>query len=152
MFYSKSTNGFYTSEIHTTMPSDVVEINAQAHALLMSSQASGLRIQPDTNGMPIAVAVPVEPPTLEQVRDAAKADRAFAVSAIKVTTQAGNTFDGDEVSQGRMARAIIALQATGTPAVTWVLADNSTLQASAAELSEALAMAGAEQAALWVLL
>lgn len=89
--------------------------------------------------------------TVEQLRDEAKAARTTAVSAIKVTTQAGNTFDGDEVSQGRMARAIIALQATGTPTVTWVLADNTSIQASAAELSEALALAGSAQAALWVI-
>ena len=87
----------------------------------------------------------------EQIREIAKANRAKAVDAIKVTTQAGNTFDGDEISQGRMARAIIALQAIGTPSVTWVLADNTSIQASAAELSEALALAGAAQAALWVI-
>lgn len=91
------------------------------------------------------------PKTAEQIRADAKAARTVAVEAIRVTTQAGHTFDGDEVSQGRMARAIIALQATGTESVAWVLADNTAMQASAAELSEALALAGASQAALWVL-
>lgn len=84
-------------------------------------------------------------------RDIAKAAREKAVAAITVTTTAGNTFDGDETSQTRMARAIIALQATGTPSVTWVLADNSVIEATAAELSEALALAGAAQAAVWVI-
>lgn len=84
-------------------------------------------------------------------RESKKKLRASAVEAITVTTAAGNTFDGDEMSQTRMARAIIALQATGTPTVTWVLADNSVIQASAVELSEALALAGAAQAAIWVL-
>ena len=79
-----------------------------------------------------------------------KADRAAAVAAIKVTTAAGNTFDGDEVSQGRMARAIIALQAAGSAGINWVLADNTVLLASAAELAEALAMAGSAQADVWV--
>lgn len=84
-------------------------------------------------------------------RAKAKAARADAVNKIVVTTQAGHAFDGDEVSQGRMARAIIALQATGTPSVPWVLADNTVISATAAELAEALALAGAEQARLWVL-
>lgn len=84
-------------------------------------------------------------------RDQRKAERAAAVAAIKVTTTAGNTFDGDEVSQGRMARAILGLQAVGAPAVTWVLADNSVIEATAAELGEALALAGAAQAAIWVI-
>lgn len=85
-----------------------------------------------------------------EARERFKAERAAAVRAITVTTAAGNTFDGDETSQDRMVRAIVALQATGTPSVVWVLADNSTVQATAAELVEALALAGAAQAALWV--
>lgn len=80
-----------------------------------------------------------------------KLDRAEAVGRVKVTTAAGNTFDGDEVSQGRMARAILALEAAGDGStVRWVLADNSVLEATAAELREALALAGAKQARLWV--
>jgi len=91
------------------------------------------------------------PPTEEQLREAWKISRTTAVEAIKVTTKAGNTFDGDEVSQGRMARAVIALNAsTAGTKVNWVLADNSVIQASPAELTEALALAGAAQAALWV--
>lgn len=85
-------------------------------------------------------------------RETAKAQRQEAVGAIRVTTAAGNTFDGDETSQTRMARAIIALQATGgAQSVTWVLADNSVIDATAAELTEALALAGAAQAAVWVI-
>ena len=80
-----------------------------------------------------------------------KQDRTEAVRSIKVTTVAGNTFDGDEESQGRMARAILGLEVIGPEATaTWVLADNSVIQATAAELREALALAGAEQARLWV--
>lgn len=84
-------------------------------------------------------------------RAAAKARRAAAVEALQVTTTSGHTFDGDEVSQGRMARAVVALQATGAPGVRWTLADNSTLVVSAQELAEALALAGAAQAQLWAL-
>jgi hypothetical protein len=84
-------------------------------------------------------------------RTTAKAERAAAVDAIKVTTAAGNTFDGDETSQTRMARAIIALSTGLAPSVAWVLADNSVIQATAAELTEALVLAGQAQAALWVI-
>ena len=87
------------------------------------------------------------PPTREEL----KAARTAAVEAITVTTAAGNTFDGDETSQTRMARAIIALQATNTPSVNWVLANNTAIQATAAELVEALALSGAAQAAVWVI-
>lgn len=79
-----------------------------------------------------------------------KVRRAQLVAAIKVTTSAGHTFDGDEQSQGRMARAILGLQSVPGGSVTWVLADNSVQEVGAAELTEALTLAGAEQARLWV--
>jgi hypothetical protein len=84
-------------------------------------------------------------------REAWKASRAAAVAAIKVTTTSGRTFDGDEISQARMARGILGLQAEGEGAtVTWVLANNEPVTVTAAELGEALKLAGAEQARLWV--
>jgi hypothetical protein len=86
-----------------------------------------------------------------EARNAAKLVRQAAVDAIKVTTSTGKIFDGDETSQTRMARAIIALQAMGVPTVTWVLADNTSTQATVAELVEALALAGAAQANIWVI-
>lgn len=79
----------------------------------------------------------------------AKERRREEVDAIKVTTQAGNTFDGDEISQGRMARAVLALTAAGGT-VKWVLADNTIINATAQELSEALALAGSAQASIWI--
>lgn len=84
-------------------------------------------------------------------RTVAKAARTLAVDAIQVTTAAGHTFDGDEISQNRMARAILALQATASISMAWVLADNSVIQVTAAELTEALALAGARQSNLWVI-
>jgi len=86
----------------------------------------------------------------KQAHEQWKRDRAAAVEAIQVTTTAGNTFDGDEESQGRMARAILGLESVPNATVTWVLADNSEIQVTPAELREALALAGAEQARLWV--
>lgn len=100
---------------------------------------------------PAEVEAHVNPPKTEaQLREEWKTSRAATVEAIKVTTTAGNEFDGDEISQGRMARAIIALGTTPGGTVNWVLADNSVINATAAELTEALALAGAAQAAIWV--
>lgn len=90
-------------------------------------------------------------PTASELREAAKIRRELSVSQIKVTTAAGNTFDGDEVSQGRMARAIIGLSTGLSPSVNWVLADNSVIQASVTELTEALVLSGLAQAAIWVI-
>jgi len=94
---------------------------------------------------------PVPPKTPEELRAEAKTTRQAAVDAIKVTTQAGNTFDGDETSQARMSRAILVLSTGYAASVNWVLADNTVIQADVAELTEALALAGAAQAAIWVI-
>lgn len=82
-------------------------------------------------------------------RESAKASRAKAVAAIKVTTTSGKEFDGDETSQTRMARAIIGMQAANVTTITWTLADNTVVDVTLAELTEALILAGSEQAALW---
>ncbi|GEM_PF-2547475 len=80
-----------------------------------------------------------------------KDNRAAAVAAIKVTTAAGNTFQGDETSQARMARKITALEAFGPGSTAnWVLADNTVATVTAQELQEALALASAEQDRLWL--
>jgi hypothetical protein len=81
----------------------------------------------------------------------AKRLRSAAVAAIKVTTAAGNTFDGNEVSQGRMVRAIVALQASGAGSASWVLANNTEIAASVAELTEALILARQAQSDMWPL-
>ena len=92
-----------------------------------------------------------EAPAPAPGRDQLKIARDFTVSQIKVTTQAGNTFDGDEDSQGRMARAIIALSTGLAASINWTLADNTVIQATTQELTEALVLAGMAQAAVWVI-
>lgn len=87
-------------------------------------------------------------------RKAAKVTRQIKVDAILVTTTAGNVFNGDEKSQDRMARAIIALNAqpqSPVPTIIWTLANNLPVAVTAAELTEALALAGAAQSAIWII-
>ena len=76
-----------------------------------------------------------------------KASRAEAVANIKVTVN-GNEYDGDEVSQGRMNRAIAVMVEGDT--TTWTLANNIPTLVTKAELTEALKLSGKAQTALWV--
>lgn len=78
----------------------------------------------------------------------AKAKRRTEVAALVVTTQSGKTFDGNEESQNRMARAI----ATSLPdeQTLWVLADNTPVLVSREELQEALRLASIAQTQLWI--
>ena len=66
MFYSKSTGGFYTREIHgDNIPDDAVEITEAEHAALIEGQSQGKRIVADESGRPILQDPP--PPTPEQI-------------------------------------------------------------------------------------
>lgn len=76
----------------------------------------------------------------------AKAEREDYVKRIVVEVD-GMMFDGDEVSQDRMARSIIALDLGEK--VQWVLADNSIKKVSRSQLREALRKAGTAQTAIW---
>ena len=82
-----------------------------------------------------------------EARATFKAERTAQVAALTITTEAGNEFDADEVSQGRMARAILSMG--DTEVVVWVLADNTAVEVAKAELIEALKLAGLAQMALW---
>jgi len=83
-------------------------------------------------------------------REAAKAQRADAVTRIAVEVD-GIVFDGDEESQGRMARAILACDDSALDAVTWVLANNTTATVPLQALKKALTLAVAAQGAVWPL-
>lgn len=80
---------------------------------------------------------------------AAKKLRDTAVAAIKVTVN-GKVFDGDEVAQGRIARAVAAAESAAISTYQWKLADNSVAAVSLDELKQALALAFQAQSALWV--
>lgn len=62
MFYSKSTNGFYNSEINgDNIPSDAVEITQEYYELLLAGQSDGKQIVGDGQGCPILIdPAPVE--------------------------------------------------------------------------------------------
>lgn len=73
--------------------------------------------------------------------------RTEAVANIKVVVN-GKEFDGDEISQSRMARAVTSSEPLET--TQWVLADNTIATVSREELKSALRLAGDAQTAIWV--
>lgn len=82
----------------------------------------------------------------------AKIERAEAVSRIIVTVD-GMQFDGDEISQTRMSRAVILAAVFGkdldATTTKWVLADNTVAYPTIRQLAQALMLAGEEQTAVW---
>lgn len=72
MFYSKTTNGFYSKEIHgDRMPKDCVEISDTEHAMLLQGQSEGKIIAPNGNGFPVLQDPPE--PTNDELKAACKA-------------------------------------------------------------------------------
>ena len=82
----------------------------------------------------------------------AKKERAAVVEAIVVTVN-GMDFNGDEVSQSRMTRAILLAVAFGkdtdTTTTKWVLADDTVAYPTIRQLAQALMLAGEEQTRVW---
>ena len=73
-----------------------------------------------------------------------------SVSSILITTVAGKIFDGDELSQDRMLRAIRIAEITGNTTTQWKLADNSIVEVTLDELKEALSLAGDQISNIWL--
>jgi hypothetical protein len=62
MYYSQSTGGFYTTEIHgNSIPSDVTEITEAYWQELLEGQSAGKAIKPDANGYPVLQDPPPTP-------------------------------------------------------------------------------------------
>jgi hypothetical protein len=80
MFYSKSTGGFYTREIHgDNIPADAVEITVEEHQALIEGQSQGKHIVANENGYPVLVDPPA--PTPEQLATQARATRDAKLTA-----------------------------------------------------------------------
>lgn len=101
----------------------------------------------DNTPLPFMTEEELTQKAIDDTREAFKSNRSIAVQSIKVTV-GDKVFDGDETSQTRMARAIVAM--TDTETVLWVLADNTPVQVTKDELTEALRLAGEAQAQAWV--
>ena len=92
MFYSKSTNGFYSTEINgDNIPSDAVEISEEEYSALLAGQSEGKVIAADENGYPILVDAPVQEITTVSMRQARLAllqeDQLDAVEALITTRE-----------------------------------------------------------------
>lgn len=131
MFYSKSTGGFYSLDIHgIDVPSDAVAISSEQHDELMAGQAAGLRIVADSNGSPVLAEQP--PPTLEQVE-------AMFVSAIQQRLDSfarTRNYDGILSACTYASSTVARFQAEGQFAValrdqTWAAAYDLLMQVQA---------------------
>lgn len=118
MFYSKTTGGFYSREIHgDNIPSDAVEITVALHAELIEGQSQGKIISADKNGKPVLKNPP--PLTLDEVKAAKLAEINAAcdaeIEAIKVSYPDTEVMSWDK--QEQEARALLANATATTPLI-----------------------------------
>lgn len=73
MLYSATTRGFYTPDIHVSIPSDAVEITDEEYIALLDGQSQGQQIVSDVNGYPILQYPPLLTP--DEGWDRIKAER-----------------------------------------------------------------------------
>lgn len=78
----------------------------------------------------------------------AKRTRAAQVAAIIVEVD-GMSFNGDEMSQSRMSRAILSADTAGLDSTVWVLADDTVATVTKDQLKQALAKSMLEMGSLW---
>lgn len=70
IFFSKTTNGFYDSDINTVIPEDAVEVSSSDYQQLLADQQNGQVIVANEQGYPVAVNQ--QGPTPQQVQAANK--------------------------------------------------------------------------------
>ena len=67
-------------------------------------------------------------------------EKNHAIDNVIVTTTAGNKFNGEDKSQGRMTSALLAAEVLGKTEERWKMADGTIKLISIDELKEALAL------------
>lgn len=112
MLFSKSTDGFYATEIHgDNIPSDAISITDEEYAALMQAQSEGKQITTDESGRPIAIDPPPPAPFTREEIEALRlraysdpltgSDRHFAEAAsMEVAGESG----ADECRAAGLAR------------------------------------------------
>mgnify|MGYP006899555607 CR=1 FL=1 len=103
-------------------------------------------IDTENSEVPLITDIVVTPEKVGEFNDA----RAVEVAKIVITLADTVTIlDGDEVSQGRMGRAILAL-ADDIATTTWIGANGDVYNLTRPQFQEALNLAGEAQTAIWV--
>lgn len=115
LFYSPSKFGFYDDEIHTTIPSDCVEITKAEHTALLTAQSEGRVICVGTDGRP-TTKLP-DKPDLDTYK---KSARAKIDTARKDAEEAGMPYvfpdDVSDVVQLRNTRDLLNVSSMVTSA------------------------------------
>ncbi|GJA54981.1 hypothetical protein KAM348_24040 [Aeromonas caviae] len=133
MYYSKSTGGFYSRDIHgDNIPADAVYISAETHAALLDAQSSGQLITTDESGHPIAIDPPQPVRTVTSLL-AEIADKRWEVETGGITV-AASQIKTDRESQSQLNIAYTSLKSGLIADTRWKDADGLFTNVTLAEL------------------
>ena len=124
--YSPSNGGIYPTNAYKKFPQDAVDIPDDLYLKFQSGEISGITL---SNNIFVATEFKPSTPSKESL-----------LSSITVTTQSGNTFDGNETARNNMLSAIMAADIIGQTESQWKLADNTVETITLTELKEALTL------------
>lgn len=135
--------GWYDDNVHDVIPTPTIQLtDAQYNTALVNKYN---RINADGTGEVFDFRTPEE--KFQADYNAWKTNRSIAVDNIVVTYN-GVDYQGDEVSQGRLGRAILALP-DDTTTLSWVSLDNTEHGLTRLDMKAMLLDAGMQQAAIW---
>lgn len=122
MYYSKSTGGFYTKEIHgKNIPTDAVEITDLYYKTLLAEQSSGKMISINESGHPIAITHPAKVRSYSSLQAEIAAKRwevetgGITVSGVQIKT--------DRESQSQLTSVYAMLKSGLVSDTHWKTAD-----------------------------
>lgn len=126
MFYSKTTGGFYSVDIHgENIPADAVEITPEYHSILLDGQSSGKIISANDTGFPV-LSDPAPLPLADQQLRAwelikNERDRRMKTGGYQV---ASSWFHSDEFSRSQQ-QGLVLLGDSIPPDLQWKTMDGS---------------------------
>jgi hypothetical protein len=127
-FYSKTTNSFYNTNIHVTMPPDAIAITDTVYNEMISSQASGNSWVSDQNGNPLIVTRPVVTLTLAQIT---LQQMMIGLNFVSTSTPALNgLYPTDDLTQTHLQAEVVSILlnstfADGTNSIIWLDTSNN---------------------------
>lgn len=135
--------GWYDDTIHSVIPTP----NIQLTDIQYDEAIAGRYNKINANGTGEVFDFRTPEQIFQAEYNAWKTGRSIAVDNIVVTYN-GVDYQGDEVSQGRLSRAILALP-DDTTTLSWVALDNTEHALTRVDMKMMLLDAGMQQAAIW---
>lgn len=135
--------GWYDDTIHSVIPTPNIQLTDTQYDVAISNRYN--KINADGTGDVFDFRTAAE--KFQAQYNIWKTGRSIAVDNIVVTYN-GVDYQGDEISQGRLTRAILALP-DDTTTLSWVSLDNTEHALTRVDFKNILLDAGMQQAAIW---